>query len=87
MSVFHSKDEVKRFVQEKSVTEKKPFKIHKTEPKRFVVKCPNDGCPFKLFFSGNDGGVFELVEETKHACQSNIPTIKRGGSVIECKRS
>ena len=78
MSVFHSKDEVKRFVQEKSVTEKKPFKIHKTEPKRFVVKCPNDGCPFKLFFSGNDGGVFELVEETKHACQSNIPTIKRG---------
>ena len=77
MSAFGSKKDIRRFVQAKSVAEKKPFKITKTEPMRYVVKCTKDCCRFKLLFRGNDLGVFELVEERAHTCISHVGTVKR----------
>ena len=77
MSVFSSKKDIRRFVQAKSVAEKKPFTIQKAERKRYVVKCMKDCCGFKLLFRGNDQGFFELVDEHAHTCISHVATIKR----------
>ena len=77
MLAFRSKKDIRRFVQAKSVAEKNPFKIHKTEPKRYVVKCAKDCCRFKLLFRGNGLGVFELVDEQAHTCISHVGTVKR----------
>ena len=64
-------------MQAKSVTEKRPFKIYKTERKRYVVKCTKERCCFKLLFRWSVQGFFELVEEQAHTCISHVATIKR----------
>ena len=77
MSVFPSKKAVHLYVCDKSVTDKKPFSVDKSDSTRLVFKCTKDQCPFKLTFRVIDDGCFPLVEERQHECDSLFPTIKR----------
>ena len=77
MAVFANKTEVKLFVCQKSVDQSKPFRLMKSEPGRYVVRCTKKTCVFKLVFVGNGEGVFSLVEESEHSCRAALPTIKR----------
>ena len=79
MALFFSKTLVKIFVCEKSVEEKKPFVLDKSEPGRVVVKCSKKHCAFKMIFHGVDAGAYQLDEEVQHTCQCFVPTIKRSG--------
>ena len=45
---FGSKREAKLYVAEKSVAEKKPFRVVRSDSERFEVVCPEKGCLFKL---------------------------------------
>ena len=44
MSVFQTKKQVKAFVCEQSVANKKPFCVTKSDHIRYVVVCPTEGC-------------------------------------------
>ena len=77
MSVFPSKHDVKFFIFNRSVQEKKPFVIGKSEPGRVVVRCTRISCSFKMVFRGVDGGTYELVKDQPHNRQSFCPTLKR----------
>ena len=61
---LRSKDEVKLFVCEKSVSFKKPFVILKSESRRFSVACPEASCSFSLKFYQRADCVFHVVEST-----------------------
>ena len=77
MSVFASKRDARLFICEKSIINKKPFTIDKSDTDRLLVKCPKQQCPFKMIFRGTNEGVFHLVEEQQHECDALLPTIKR----------
>ena len=66
MDLLASKKEVALFVCGKSVDEKKPFFVDKSVPNCYIVKCPEEGCAFKMLFRGNSGGFFQLVEQQEH---------------------
>ena len=74
---LRSKEDVKIFVAEKSVREKKPFTVVKSEHRRFVAICPNDNCQFRLCFFQRIDGCFHVSEERPHTCKDVFPTIRR----------
>ena len=45
---FTSKKDAKFFIADKSVREKKPFVVERSDPRRLEVVCPVEGCLFRL---------------------------------------
>ena len=77
MALFNSKKDVKLNICERSVGDKKPFSIDKSEPKRLLFKCHEKRCSFKLLLRSNANDIFQLIEERPHDCLCELPTIKR----------
>ena len=77
MNVFHSKKQLKAFVCAKSVADKKPFRVLKSDSIKYVVVCTVEGCKFHMSLAKNVDDIFHLVHAEKHDCDSVLPTIKR----------
>ena len=76
MTFFVSKRDVYLYVCERSVLNKKPFVVVRSDNKRFVVQCCY-GCNFHLSFFRQVDGCFHLVEERDHTCTELFPCIKK----------
>ena len=77
-SMFPTKKAVTLFVCDKSLQEKKPFTIAKSEKKGFVVTCPEPKCTFRMsFFKQADGHFHQVGEGSTHSCDAVLPTVKR----------
>ena len=73
-----TKKAVTLFVCNRSVQEKKPFTIAKSEKKGFVVTCPEPKCTFRMsFFKQADGHFHQVGEARTHSCDAVLPTVKR----------
>ena len=77
MSFFCSKDDVLFFVMERSMEEGKPFIVTRSDPRRFVVQCPDPACDFITSFYQSDDGFFRIHYDVDHSCQLLVPNIKR----------
>ena len=75
--MFPNKRQVKLYVCSKSVEDKKPFAVVKTDPSRYQVRCTQRGCSFKRSFFKQLDGQFHVAEEREHSCDSVFPTVKR----------
>ena len=76
--MFPTKKAVTLFVCDKSVQEKKPFTIARSEKKRLVVTCPEPKCMFRMsFFKQADGHFHQVGEARTHSCDAVLPTVKR----------
>ena len=67
---LRSKDDVKLFVCDKCVREKKPFIDSKIEHGRYTVVCPHDYCTFKMSFYQRIDGVFHITKDCPRTCDS-----------------
>ena len=75
--MFASKKDVKLFVCSKSVADKKPFVVERSNSKRHIVTCKADCCSFRMSFFKRADGLFHLVEERPHSCNCLKPTVKK----------
>ena len=75
--MFPSKKDVQLHVCSKSVQEKKPFKVVRSDAERYVVCCPVDSCDFSMCFYKRMAGLFHLIRDVGHTCNSLIPSLKR----------
>ena len=66
--MFPTKKDVSRFVQSKALEAKKPFKVLRSDTKRFVVCCVDKKCPFLLRFCTRKDGMFHLIRDVPHRC-------------------
>ena len=75
---FNTKRDAKLYVAEKSVREKKPFKLFRSDSERFEVVCPVDGCAFRLNIRAQKDNHFHITKMNHaHTCCSFTPTITR----------
>ena len=74
---LRTKEDVKLFISEKSVREKNPFTVVKSEHRRFAAVCPNNHCQFKMCFFQRLDGCFHVSDQKPHTCKDVFPTIKR----------
>ena len=72
-----SLEDTKLFIAARSVSEKKPFKVLKSDPSRFDVVCIEKFCSFKVNVAADHEGLFFISKECPHSCSSNEPTIKK----------
>ena len=76
--MFPDKKAVKVHVCSVSIETKQPFVIERSEPKRFVVRCPEGkACQFKMSFYKQADGMFHVAEHTAHSCDSVQATVTR----------
>ena len=75
--MFDTKTDVQLHVCFKSVKEKKPFKVVRSDSERYVVCCPVGTCHFAMNFYKRMDGRFHLTRDVRHACNSLIPSLKR----------
>ena len=57
---FHSKCLAKMYVAEKSIEEKNPFKVSRSDPRRYEVVCTDPDCLYRLKFRGKRMTCFTL---------------------------
>ena len=74
---LRSKEDVTLFIYDKSVDEKKPFIVSKSEHRRYTVVCPHDYCTFKVSFYQRIDGVFYITKSWPHTCDSLSPAKRR----------
>ena len=74
---LRTKEDVKLFICDKSVREKKPFIVSKSEHRRYTVVCPHDYCTFKMSFYQRIDGVFYITKSWPHTCDSLSPAKRR----------
>ena len=75
---FDTKHEAKLFVAEKSIREKKPFKVVRSDARRFEIVCPVEGCAYKLNIRARKDDKFYVTKKGRgHTCRSVSPTIKK----------
>ena len=74
---LQTKQDVLIYVSQKSVQEKRPFKIQKSEPNRFCVVCTVTGCPFYILFKNNIDGWSPIRKSKEHSCVPSLPTVKK----------
>ena len=65
---FTSKTDVVRFVQAKALDDKKPFRVSRSDSRRFHVRCPDERCPFQMRFWARKDGAFRLIRDVAHTC-------------------
>ena len=58
---FHSKCLAKMYVAEKSIEEKKPFKVSRSYPRRYEVVCTDPDCLYWLNFRAKKGDLFHVT--------------------------
>ena len=58
---FPSKKDVTQFVQAKALEDKKPYRVSRSDSRRFHIRCPDDRCPFQMRFCARKDGVFRLI--------------------------
>ena len=66
--MFASKDDVKKFVRERSLLIHKPFVVRRSSKTRFSVRCVNAICKFAMNFYAQSHGSFTLTSEVEHNC-------------------
>ena len=65
---FPSKKDVTQFVQAKALEDKKPYRVSRSDSRRFHIRCPDDRCPFQMRFCARKDGVFRLILHVAHTC-------------------
>ena len=65
---FSSKKDVAQFVRAKALEVKKPYRVSRSDSKRFHICCPDDRCPFQMRFCARKDGVFRLILNVAHTC-------------------
>ena len=75
---FASKALAKMFVAEKSIKEKKPFKVSRSNPRRYEVVCVEKSCLFRLNIRAKIDDVFYITKTRhEHTCDILSPTFKK----------
>ena len=75
---FKSKKKAKLFVAEQSVRDKKPFKVSRSDSRRFEVFFPAAGCLFRMNIRMRKDDVFYVAKSfCPHTCDSVSPTVKK----------
>ena len=85
---FSSKNDLVRFIQDYHVEEKKPFRVGKSDDKRYEVHCNKLNCKFKATARRQTDGKYELVTFETHSCDQIFPSVSVAWlkRVIEEKR-
>ena len=74
---FITKRDAKMFVAEKSIREKKPFVVDRSDTRRYEVVCPVKGCLFRISIRARKDDRFHVTKALhEHTCDSVAPTIK-----------
>ena len=74
--MFPTKDDVLIFVCENSVQLKKPFVVSKSESRRIVFKCKQDGCGFTLSFYKRFDSFYHVSSHQDRTCNEIFPVVK-----------
>ena len=83
-TAFESKRAVKLYIAGKSVREKKPFSIERSDSQRCDVVCPVDGCLYKINIRLRKDGMYHITKTScEHTCDSFSPTLKRSWIISE----
>ena len=77
MTVFETLQEAKEFLAAKSVADKKPFRVKKSDPSRLDVVCEIQTCTFQLNIVSDHEGLFHISKSIPHSCNSVNPTLKK----------
>ena len=65
---FSSEKDLAQFVRAKALEVKKPYRVSRSDSKRFHICCQDDRCPFKMRFCARKDGVFRLILNVAHTC-------------------
>ena len=75
---FHSKCLAKMYVAEKSIEEKKSFKVSRSDPRRYEVVCTDPDCLYRLNFRAKKDDPFHVTKSShEHTCDFLSPTFKK----------
>ena len=67
-SDFLAREEVGRFIKETADTEKRPYRVTRSDKSRFCVACVDEKCPFQVRFWRRRDGKFHIVRNIAHSC-------------------
>ena len=76
-TVFETVQEAKEFLAAKSVADKKPLRVKKSDPSRLDVVCEIQTCTFKLNVVSGHDGLFHISKSIPHSCNSVTPTLQK----------
>ena len=76
-TTFETLQEAKEFLAAKSVADKKPLRVKKSDPSRLDVVCEIQTCTFKLNVVSGHDGLFHISKSIPHSCNSVTPTLQK----------
>ena len=73
---FTTKKDAKFLIADKSIREKKPFVVERSDSRRLEVVCPVQGCLFRLNIRARKDTFHVTKSLHEHTCESMAPTVK-----------
>lgn len=76
-TTFKTLQDAKEYLAARSIVEKKPFRVKKSDPTRLDVVCQHPTCTFQINIVSDHEGLFYISKSRPHSCNAVNPTIKK----------